>query len=236
MIQRRKTKAMKQREIVGSVILCVMAVLFAFCAWQIIDRVFNPTTKTYAYTSIHYGQTTHTGLATTPKQMMSVSHKQYHHPAPSAASHSSVNARNSSAALSIAPITHRSSDAQVQHIGSGYGAGNGIWTVSSGQQSNSNRGIVSTATSVWSGAVSPVASRTLAYVEAPSGALSQELFAPAIRRAPPDEEDDGTNGPNIEQESPVGEGVGVLLLLSLLYVLYLLFLRRPNPLSRNLDI
>jgi hypothetical protein len=206
----------QKNKLIGYTILCASMVLYGFCIWAVLNQTNDSQSYAPVHQSAHYGQSSDAPLlGTTPKQLMSASRSKTHTTPNYNSAHTHSAHTQKMAHPSAAPFTYRSSDAQTQHIGSGYGANNdGLW---SNSQSNgsSQRGIHATTT--WNGQVSAVASRTLAYVEAPSGSLPGELFAPQVRRAPPDEEDDGTNGPNIEQETPIGDGLYILLLLIMLY-------------------
>lgn len=119
------------------------------------------------------------------------------------------------------PFTFLSSKATTHHIGNNIEYLNNSHNDSYLQSnfklsSNTTKGIKNIAAPVWIGNVSPVATPTLAYVDAPSGNLPGEMFAPRMRKAPPDEEDDGTNGPNIGNQ-PLGDGIIFLSLIAILY-------------------
>lgn len=116
------------------------------------------------------------------------------------------------------PLTYLHSGAAVQNVGSGIVAG---WT--SGEKTtrtaSQRRGVNTTnASQVWIGMVSPVASHDLAYVPAQSGDLPDKSYLSGRRLAPPDEGGGGSNGPNIEVETPLGDGLAVLALCVLLYI------------------
>lgn len=117
------------------------------------------------------------------------------------------------------PLTHLSSAARVHVVGSNLqqqGETYASLTVGSKAQQQS-AGIILTSCA-WGGTVSPVASRSLTYVEAGSGSLPTPMFAPATpRNAPPDEEGGGTNGPNLEQ--PIGDGYVFFLLMAVIFIL-----------------
>ena len=207
----------QKSKLIGYTILCTSLVLYGVCIWAVLNQTDDSRAYAHVHQSAHYGQSSDAPLlGTTPKQLMSTSRSKTHTtPNYNNARAYSSRTNGTMAHSSAAPFTYRSSDAQVSNIGSGNStSGNGLWSTSQSNGS-SQRGIHSTTT--WSGQVSAVASNTLAYVKAPSGTLPGELFAPQIRRAPPDEEDDGTNGPNIEQETPVGDGLYIFLLLIILY-------------------
>lgn len=206
----------QKSKLIGYTILCASMVLYGVCIWAVLNQTDDSRAYAHVHQSAHYGQSSDAPLlGTTPKQLMSTSRKQVHIATPNYNTHAhGAQKKHSACHSSATPFTYRSSDAQVSNIGSGNNSGNGLWSTSQSNGS-SQRGIHSTTT--WSGQVSAVASNTLAYVKAPSGTLPGELFAPQIRRAPPDEEDDGTNGPNIEQETPIGDGLYIFLLLIILY-------------------
>lgn len=217
----------QKSKLIGYTILCTSLVLYGFCIWAVLNQTDDSLSYAHVHQSAHYGQSSDAPLlGTTPKQLMSTSRKQLHIATPNYNNAHTHSARMEKMAThsSAAPFTYRSSDAQVSNIGSGNStSGNGLWSTSQSNGS-SQRGIHATTT--WSGQVSAVASSTLAYVKAPSGSLPGEIFAPQIRRAPPDEEDDGTNGPNIEQETPIGDGLYILLLLIILYFIEKRFIFR----------
>lgn len=116
------------------------------------------------------------------------------------------------------PFTYLHSGAAVQNVGSGIETG---WT-SGGNTTKSvslKRGMdASNAPQIWIGMVTPVASRDLAYVPAQSGDLPDKSYLSGRRNAPPEEDGGGTNGPNIEVETPVGGGLTVLVICALLYI------------------
>lgn len=216
----------QKSKLIGYTILCTSLVLYGVCIWAVLNQTDDSLSYAHVHQSAHYGQSSDAPLlGTTPKQLMSTSRQKQHTATPynntrAYSSHTNGTMAHSSAA----PFTYRSSNAQVSNIGSGNStSGNGLWSTSQSNGS-SQRGIHATIT--WSGQVSAVASSTLAYVKAPSGSLPGEIFAPQIRRAPPDEEDDGTNGPNIEQETPIGDGLYILLLLIILYFIEKRFIFR----------
>lgn len=207
----------QKSKLIGYTILCASMMLYGFCIWAVLNQTDDSRSYAHVHQSAHYGQSSDAPfLGTTPKQLMSTSRSKTHTtPNYNNAHTHSARMEKMATHSSAAPFTYRSSDAQVRNIGSGNRtSGNGLWS-SSQSNGSSQRGIHATTT--WSGQVSAVASSTLAYVEAPSGTLPGELFAPQIRRAPPDEEDDGTNGPNIEQETPIGDGLYILFLFIILY-------------------
>ena len=205
----------QKSKLIGYIILCTSLVLCGVCIWTSLPQTgdnlyFAP------HQTAHYGQSSNAHVFRLSHQpMTSVSRQKQHTATPynNARAYSS-RTNGTMAHSSAAPFTYRSSNAQVSNIGSGNNSGNGLCSTSQSNGS-SQRGIHAITT--WSGQVSAVASSTLAYVEAPSGTLPGELFAPQIRRAPPDEEGEGTNGPNIEQETPIGDGLYILLLLIMLY-------------------
>lgn len=207
----------QKSKLIGYTILCASMVLYGVCIWAVLNQTDDSLSYAHVHQSAHYGQSSDAPLlGTTPKQLMSTSRSKTHTtPNYNNAHTHSARMEKMATHSSAAPFTYRSSDAQVSNIGSGNSnSGNGLWSTSQSNGS-SQRGIHATTT--WSGQVSAVASSTLAYVKAPSGSLPGEIFAPQIRRAPPDEEDDGTNGPNIEQETPIGDGLHIFLLLIMLY-------------------
>lgn len=110
------------------------------------------------------------------------------------------------------PISHMSSQsAQVHVIGTQP-------TSQSSQDYTTTRSTSSIAANgTWKGQISMVAAPVLAYVPAQSGELPAEMFAPAVRRAPPEEEGGGTNGPNLEQ--PMGDAIPFCLLLAIIFIL-----------------
>lgn len=116
------------------------------------------------------------------------------------------------------PFTYLHSGAAVQNVGSGIvtgGTSDGNTTKSVSQK----RGLdASNAPQIWIGMVSPVASRDLAYVPAQSGDLPDKSYLSGRRNAPPDEGGGGSNGPNIEVETPLGDGLAVLVICALLYI------------------
>ena len=119
--------------------------------------------------------------------------------------------------ISTSPFTYLSSNATMKSVGSGtiLGTGQEAQNTSSGQ-----RGIVYAGSShSWIGFVSPVASRDMAYVESSAGSLPDRSYLSGVRKAPPTEDDSGTNGPNIDVETPVGDGVVLLLLAAVGYMI-----------------
>ena len=115
---------------------------------------------------------------------------------------------------SSSPVTYQSSHSKVQVIGGGN------MSAGSGQASSSSpnrRGIIyASSAHTWAGAVVPVAG-SLAYVESSAGSLPDKSYMNGRRNAPPEEGEGGTNGPNLDVEQPVGEGIVLLLLCCLTY-------------------
>lgn len=112
----------------------------------------------------------------------------------------------------VAPISYMSSKAAQVHV-------IGTQPTSQNTQECTTTKSVSSivGNNTWKGQITMVAAPALAYVPAQSGELPAEMFAPAIRRAPPDEEGGGTNGPNLEQ--PLGDAVPFCILLAIIFVL-----------------
>lgn len=124
---------------------------------------------------------------------------------------------NATVVNTVSPITHMSSSAQVQTVGSS------MQTTSmplQTQSSTTQKGIYATSgVQVWMGNITPVASANIAYVEASSGALPAQMFASGRRNAPPDEEGGGTQGLDIEHpEVPLSDGLWCLLLMGMIYL------------------
>lgn len=118
------------------------------------------------------------------------------------------------------PFTYLGSNASMQSVGSGIASGGGQG--SEGTSSSGARGIVYTSSShSWVGFVSPVAAQDIAYVPASSGSLPDNGFMGRIRLAPPIEDGSGTNGPNIEVEQPIGEGLWLLLCAAITYMIFI---------------
>ena len=126
-------------------------------------------------------------------------------------------AKNATVVNNVSPITHMSSSAQVQTVGSS------MQTTSmplQTQSSTTQKGIYATSgVQVWMGNITPVASANIAYVEASSGALPAQMFASGRRNAPPDEEGGGTQGPDIEHQTPLLDGLWCMLLFGIIYLL-----------------
>ena len=112
----------------------------------------------------------------------------------------------------VAPVTYMSSKAAQVHV-------IGTQPTSQNTQDYTTTKSVSSVvgTNTWKGQITMVAAPALAYVPAQSGELPAEMFAPAIRRAPPDEEGGGTNGPNLEQ--PLGDAIPFCILLAIIFIL-----------------
>lgn len=125
--------------------------------------------------------------------------------------------KNATVVNNVSPITHMSSSAQVQTVGSS------MQTTSmplQAQSSTTQKGIYATSgVQVWMGNITPVASANIAYVEASSGALPAQMFASGRRNAPPDEEGGGTQGPDIEHQTPLSDGLWCMLLFGIIYLL-----------------
>ena len=126
-------------------------------------------------------------------------------------------AKNATVVNNVSPITHMSSSAQVQTVGTS------MQTTSmplQAQSSTTQKGIYATSgVQVWMGNITPVASANIAYVEASSGALPAQMFASGRRNAPPDEEGGGTQGPDIEHQTPLSDGLWCMLLFGMIYLL-----------------
>jgi len=126
-------------------------------------------------------------------------------------------AQNATVVNNMSLITHMSSSAQVQTVGTS------MQTTSmplQAQSSTTQKGIYATSgIQVWMGNITPVASANIAYVEASSGALPAQMFASGRRNAPPDEEGGGTQGPDIEHQTPLSDGLWCMLLFGMIYLL-----------------
>lgn len=123
--------------------------------------------------------------------------------------------------ISTSPFTYLSSNATMKSVGSGtiLGTGQEAQNTSSGQ-----RGIVYAGSShSWIGFVSPVASRDMAYVESSAGSLPDKSYLSGVRKAPPEEGGGGTNGPDIENEQPIGDGILFLLIAVVIYTIAIFF-------------
>lgn len=130
------------------------------------------------------------------------------------------------------PFTYLGSNATMKSVGSGIVLGSGQG--SEGTSSSGTKGIVYTSSShSWVGFVSPVAAQDIAYVPAGSGSLPDNGFMGRIRLAPPTEDDSGTNGPNIEIEQPVGEGLWLLLCAAIAYMI-IIFYTKKTQINKNL--
>lgn len=123
--------------------------------------------------------------------------------------------------ISTSPFTYLHSSAQQESYGAGVGSNGSQMTDNS---SSGQRGIVYASSShSWIGFVSPVASRDMAYVESSAGSLPDKSYLSGVRKAPPTEDDSGTNGPNIENEQPIGEGILFLLIAVVIYTIAIFF-------------
>ena len=126
-------------------------------------------------------------------------------------------AKNATVVNTVSPITHMSSSAQVHTVGTS------MQTTSmplQAQSSTTQKGIYATSgVQVWMGNITPVASANIAYVEASSGALPAQMFASGRRNAPPDEEGGGTQGPDIEHQTPLSDGLWCMILFGIIYLL-----------------
>ncbi len=126
--------------------------------------------------------------------------------------------KSTSSSEATSPFTHLGSNATMKSVGSGIVLGSGQG--SEGTSSAGARGIVYTSSShSWVGFVNPVAAQDIAYVPSNSGELPDNDFRRNIRLAPPTEDGSGTNGPNIEIEQPIGEGLWLLLCAAIGYML-----------------
>ncbi|MBR1380853.1 MAG: hypothetical protein IJ554_00070 [Paludibacteraceae bacterium] len=120
-----------------------------------------------------------------------------------------------------APFTYLHSSAQQESYGTGVGSNGSQMT---GNSSSGQRGIVYAGSShSWIGFVSPVASRDMAYVESSAGSLPDRSYLSGVRKAPPEEGGGGTNGPNIENEQPIGDGILFLLIAVVIYTIAIFF-------------
>lgn len=198
-----------RKEIIGTIVLGFMLLLFAVCVWQMGSDVDSPTQDTYTLTSIaSTPNDARTDMLLAPVYTNSLA-DQY-----TTNSISSYDMHMSVSSPSIAVFTHRTSDAKVQHISGGTHFGNSNTAATNTPTQNS---IFTSSSTVWSGTVLSVASNELAFVGAASGDLPEGMFTPTIRRAPPDEEDEGTNGPNIDNQ-PLGDGSIFLIILAIAYI------------------
>lgn len=133
--------------------------------------------------------------------------------------------KSTSSSEATSPFTHLGSNATMKSVGSGIVLGSGQG--SEGTSSAGARGIVYTSSShTWVGFVNPVAAQDIAYVPSNSGELPDNGFRGHIRLAPPTEDDSGTNGPNIEIEQPIGEGLGLLLCAAIAYMIIIFFTKK----------
>lgn len=130
-----------------------------------------------------------------------------------------------SSSMTAGPFTYLGSNATMKSVGSGIVLGSGQG--SEGTSSAGARGIVYTSSShTWVGFVNPVAAQDIAYVPSNSGELPDNGFRGHIRLAPPDESGGGTNGPNIDVEQPIGEGLWLLLCAAITYMIFIFFTKK----------
>ncbi len=135
--------------------------------------------------------------------------------------------KSTSSSEATSPFTHLGSNATMKSVGSGIVLGSSQG--SAGTSSAGARGVVYTSSShTWVGFVNPVAAQDIAYVPSNSGDLPDNGFRGHIRLAPPTEDDSGTNGPNIEIEQPIGEGLWLLLCAAITYMIIIFFEKKTQ--------
>lgn len=131
-----------------------------------------------------------------------------------------------SSSMTASPFTYLGSSITMKSIGSSIISGNNQGTING---TSSQRGTAYTSSShSWGGFVSPVAAQDIAYVPAGSGELPDNGFKGRIRLAPPTEDDSGTNGPNIDVEQPIGEGLWLLLCAAITYMIFIFYTKNTR--------